>query len=58
MTLDGALAALENDHAYLLKGDVFTGDLIEHWIAVKREQEVAALAARPHPWEFCQYFDV
>ena len=58
VTLDGALAALEHDHAYLLKGDVFTADLLEHWIALKRGQEVAALAARPHPWEFCQYFDV
>jgi glutamine synthetase len=40
-----------------LRDDVFTSDLIETWIALKRQQEVAAIRLRPHPYEFCLYFD-
>jgi glutamine synthetase len=50
------LDALEQDHAFLRKGDVFTKDLIESWIAYKRT-EVDAIRLRPHPWEFALYFD-
>jgi glutamine synthetase len=53
-----ALTALENDHDYLLQGDVFTDDVIRYWIRYKREQEVDALRQRPHPFEFCMYFDI
>ncbi len=56
-TLDEALAALERDHEFLLKGDVFTPDVIETWIGYKREHELDALRLRPHPYEFCMYFD-
>jgi glutamine synthetase len=56
-TLDEALAALERDHEFLLKGDVFTPDVIETWIRHKREHEIAPLRLRPHPYEFCLYFD-
>jgi glutamine synthetase len=51
-----ALAALEADHAYLLKGDVFSEELVGQWLEAKR-REVDALLARPHPYEFCMYFD-
>jgi len=57
-TLGGALDALEADHDFLLKGDVFTQDLIEKWIEYKRENEIDELRLRPHPLEFQMYFDV
>ena len=57
-TLDHALEALSADHEFLVRGDVFTEDLIETWISYKRENEVDALRLRPHPYEFCLYFDV
>jgi glutamine synthetase len=57
-TLDEALKALENDHEFLLKGDVFTTDIIERWIKYKRENEIKPLRLRPHPLEFSMYFDV
>ncbi len=56
-TLDEALGALERDCDFLLKDDVFTPDVIQTWIAHKRQQEVASLRLRPHPYEFCMYFD-
>jgi glutamine synthetase len=57
-TLDHALEALAADHEFLVRGDVFTEDLIESWISYKREHEVDALRLRPHPYEFCLYYDV
>jgi glutamine synthetase len=57
-SLGGALDALEADHAFLLVGDVFTKDVIETWLAYKREKEVDAVALRPHPYEFHLYYDV
>ncbi|MFM8283485.1 MAG: type I glutamate--ammonia ligase [Planctomycetaceae bacterium] len=55
--LDEALDALERDHDFLLRGDVFTDDVIATWLAHKREQEIAPLRLRPHPYEFCLYYD-
>ncbi len=57
-SLDEALAALEADEAFLLEGDVFTPDVIETWIAYKREKEIDAVRLRPHPWEFALYYDI
>jgi glutamine synthetase len=57
-SLREALKALKNDHDYLLKGDVFTRDVIETWVDYKIENEVNALALRPHPWEFALYYDI
>jgi glutamine synthetase len=56
-TLDEALTALENDCDFLLKDDDFTPDVIQTWIAHQRQQELAPLQLRPHPFEFCMYFD-
>ena len=53
-----ALDALEKDHEFLLKGDVFTKDVIETWLSYKRENEIDAIRLRPHPWEFALYFDI
>jgi glutamine synthetase len=55
--LDEALAALRADHEFLLRGDVFTADVIDTWIWYKTENEVDAMRLRPHPYEFCLYFD-
>jgi glutamine synthetase len=57
-SLDQALDHLEEDHDFLLRGDVFTADVVETWIAYKRKVEVDALRLRPHPYEFCLYYDV
>ncbi len=57
-SLDKVLDALEADYECLLKGDVFTPDLIEAYIAYKRVNEVDAVRLRPHPHEFTMYFDV
>ena len=56
-SLEEALNALEDDHEYLLKGDVFTQDVIDTWLEYKREKEVDELRLRPHPYEFYLYFD-
>jgi len=57
-SLEEVLDALEVDHGFLLKGDVFTPDLISTWIDYKRKNEVDAIRLRPHPWEFALYFDI
>ncbi|NPA49641.1 MAG: type I glutamate--ammonia ligase [Thermodesulfobacteria bacterium] len=57
-TLEEALQALEEDHEFLLKGDVFTEDLIQKWIEYKRENEADQVRLRPHPYEFYLYFDI
>ena len=57
-SLDEALNALENNHDFLLKGDVFTQDVIDVWLEYKRENEINAMALRPHPFEFELYYDV
>jgi len=56
-SLEDALKNLEQDHAFLLKGDVFTEDLIEKWIEYKMEAEVNPVRMRPVPLEFSLYFD-
>jgi len=57
-SLDESLRALEQDHGFLLKGDVFTRDVIETWIDYKRRNEIDPVRLRPHPWEFHLYFDI
>ncbi len=57
-SLREALENLEKDHDWLLKGDVFTEDVIETWIDYKLKNEVVALDLRPHPWEFALYYDI
>jgi len=57
-SLDEALNCLEEDHAFLLKGDVFTEELLETYIAYKRKNEADAVRLRPHPYEFSLYYDI
>jgi glutamine synthetase len=56
-SLEDALENLRANHAFLLKGDVFTEDVIETWIEWKMENEVNAIRLRPHPYEFAMYYD-
>ncbi|MBF6571798.1 MAG: type I glutamate--ammonia ligase, partial [Candidatus Binataceae bacterium] len=56
-SLEQALENLRKDHEFLLKGDVFTADLIETWIDYKMTREVSQTRLRPHPYEFALYFD-
>jgi glutamine synthetase len=56
-SLEEALQALEDDHEFLLRGGVFTSDVLEVWVEYKR-QEIDQVRLRPHPWEFHLYFDV
>ena len=57
-SLEDALQALENDHDFLLKGNVFTEDVLDAWIDYKMTREVKAMALRPHPYEFHMYYDI
>jgi glutamine synthetase len=56
-SLAEALNALEQDHAFLLQGDVFTPDVLETWLTMKRTKDVAPVNLRPHPYEFFLYYD-
>ena len=56
-SLDEAVRELEADHDFLLQGGVFTRDLIESWIAYKRDNDIDPVRLRPHPHEFELYFD-
>jgi len=56
-SLEAALEALEDDHEFLLQGEVFTQDVIETWLSYKRTRECDALRLRPHPYECALYFD-
>ena len=57
-SLDESLAALAEDNEFLLKGDVFTQDVISKWIEYKTENEVNPVKLRPHPHEFFLYYDI
>jgi glutamine synthetase len=57
-SLEDALDALEMDHNFLLKGDVFTEELIGTYVDYKRSKEVDAVRLRPHPFEFALYYDI
>jgi glutamine synthetase len=57
-SLEESLRALEDDHDYLLRGDVFTEDVVQSWLSYKWENEVDAVRLRPHPHEFAMYYDI
>ncbi len=57
-SLPAVIDRLEQDHDYLLEGGVFTSDLIETWIRIKREEEIDPIRLRPHPYEFALYYDL
>lgn len=57
-SLEEALDELERDHAFLLKGDVFTEEVLRTYVDYKRSKEVDAIRLRPHPYEFALYYDI
>jgi glutamine synthetase len=57
-SLDEGLTCLEQDHGFLVKGDVFSEDLIETYTEYKRKSEADAVRLRPHPYEFALYYDI
>jgi glutamine synthetase len=57
-SLEDALDALQRDHEFLLKGDVFTEELLRTYVDYKRSKEVDAIRLRPHPYEFALYYDI
>ncbi len=57
-SLREALSELEKDHAFLMKGNVFTPDVVEKWIEYKIENECKPVESRPAPHEFFLYFDI
>jgi glutamine synthetase len=57
-SLESALDALARDYTFLLKGDVFTEEMLNTFIDYKREKEVNAMRLRPHPYEFQMYYDI
>ncbi len=57
-SLEQVLDALEQDHDFLLKGGVFTKDVVDTWIEYKRKKELDPVRLRPHPYEFALYFDI
>jgi glutamine synthetase len=57
-SLESSLDALRSDHEFLLRGDVFTRDVVDTWIWYKQTHEVETIRVRPHPYEFSLYYDV
>lgn len=57
-SLEEALAALEKDHEFLMKGEVFTKDVMEAWVGYKIKHELDPVRMRPHPYEFFLYYDI
>ena len=56
-SLEASLDALEKDHEFLIKGNVFTQDVIDTWLDYKRTKECDPVRLRPHPYEFALYYD-
>ncbi|MTJ07705.1 MULTISPECIES: type I glutamate--ammonia ligase [unclassified Anabaena] len=56
-SLELALEALDNDHAFLTESGVFSEDFIQNWIDYKVANEVKQMQLRPHPYEFFLYYD-
>ena len=57
-SLEESLKALDTDHKFLLKGDVFSEEFIQLWIEYKRKKEIDPVRMRPHPYEFMLYYDI
>ncbi len=57
-SLEAVLAALKADHEFLLRGGVFTQDVIDAWIDYKLKNEVDAIRMRTHPYEYALYYDM
>lgn len=56
-SLEAAIEALKKDSAFLLKGDVFSQDMLDNWCEWKMTKEVLPMQQRPTPYEFHMYYD-
>jgi len=57
-SLEESLNCLKADHEFLMKGDVFTQDVLDMWAEYKTANEIDPVRLRPHPHEFFLYFDI
>ncbi|RPJ06832.1 MAG: glutamine synthetase, partial [Deltaproteobacteria bacterium] len=57
-SLEEALSCLKADHEFLMKGGVFTQDVLDMWAEYKTANEIDPVRLRPHPLEFFLYFDI
>jgi len=57
-SLADVIKCLQADHDFLLRGDVFTEDMLSAWMAYKIDTEIDPVRLRPHPYEFTLYYDV
>lgn len=57
-SLEESLNALRDHGSFLMKGDVFSQDLIETWTAYKIDKEIRPVQQRPVPYEFHLYYDI
>lgn len=55
--LSEALDALEVDHEFLRRGNIFTDELLDQWVKIKTE-EIQAIGTMPHPFEYKMYFNL
>ncbi len=55
LSLEESLDCLSKDYEYLVRGNVFTKDVIDTFIKIKTE-ECKEVSTRPHPHEFNLYF--
>ncbi len=57
-TLDEALVNLRTNHEFLLRGDVFSRDMLHTWMDYKYDKEIIPMQQRPSPYEFYLYYDL
>ena len=55
--LDEALDALARDHEFLQRDNLFSPDLIDQWVRIKK-QEIKSIGTMPHPFEYKMYFNL
>ena len=57
-SLNETLSTLDDNHDFLLRGEVFSEDFINNWVDYKTEQEILPMQQRPVPYEFHLYYDM
>ncbi len=55
--LTEALDALAEDNEFLFRGDIFTHELLDQWVKIKRD-EINSIGSMPHPFEYKMYFNL
>ena len=57
-SLNESLMELEQNHDFLLRGEVFSEDFITNWVSYKKDREIIPMQQRPVPYEFFLYYDM